>query len=68
MDAGIITEISYKKKRGLIMLDDGREAFFHKNCLYRSTKFENLVEGGKVKFYTQQSYNGYMAIEIQLLQ
>ena len=65
MDRGKLIDINKDKRCGYIILNDGNKAVFNVNCLYRTANFDDFVEGQEVEFYLQQSYNGFLAIEIR---
>lgn len=64
MQTGNISELFPNKQYGKIKTSDGKEAHFHKNCLW-GVAFESLDEGLKVEFEIQSAYHGFLAFHIR---
>lgn len=64
MQTGNISELFHGKQYGKIRTSDGKEAHFHKSCLW-DVEFESLDEGLKVEFEIQSAYHGFLAFHIR---
>ena len=63
MQTGHIVQLFRDKEYGLIRTKGGEAVHFHKNCLW-GIRFDDLVEGQLVKFFTQVTHKGLVGSEI----
>ncbi|MGE0269452.1 MAG: cold shock domain-containing protein [Candidatus Omnitrophota bacterium] len=64
MHTGRISKLFQDEQYGKIKTSDGKEAHFHKDCLW-DTPFESLGEGLEVEFEMQSAYHGFLAFHIR---
>jgi cold shock CspA family protein len=64
MQTGNIVQLFHDKEYGMIRTISGEEVHFHKNCL-GSIRFDELIEGQEVEFFTQLTYKGLLGFEIR---
>lgn len=62
---GTIKKLTRERGFGFIRAEDGAEYFFHQSELRGGLRFEDLQEGQRVSFETQQAEKGPRAADIK---
>ena len=62
---GTIKKLTRERGFGFIRAEDGTEYFFHQSELRGGLTFEDLKEGQRVSFETQQAEKGPRAVDIK---